>query len=85
MENRILALPQADEAFAADSLLKVTSLLYLKDALQREHYEECAFLVQSAKSFGASSSEVSDVIASYVQKIRVGQNEASANVGRRFS
>lgn len=38
--------------------LKLTSLLYLKDALREERYEICADIIALAKEFGATASEV---------------------------
>ena len=38
--------------------VRLTALLYLKQALQEEHYEICAELIQIAKEFGASDLEV---------------------------
>ena len=84
MENRLFATLEADTLLAADSLLKATSLLYFKDALEAEAYEECVALIQSAKSFGASSREISNVVAKFVQKLEAGHNEARIK-RRRFS
>ena len=38
--------------------VKLTALLYLKEALQTERYEQCAEFVSVAKEFGAIDSEV---------------------------
>ncbi len=38
--------------------VKLTALLYLKQALQEEQYEICADLIGIAKEFGASDLEV---------------------------
>ena len=85
MENRLFATLEADTPLAADSLLKATSLLYFKDALEAERYEECAALIQSAKSYGAGSREISGVIAKYLRKLDTGQSGAYVTQGRRFS
>ena len=88
MKNRLFAAVKAEGlglANGADSLLKETSLLYLKDALQGERYEECAALIQSAKGFGASSREVSDVIAKYIRKQGFGPNGANVKRIRQLS
>ncbi|GEM_PF-1041006 len=84
MENRLLSSPQADASLAANDLLKATSLLYLKDALEGQRYEECAALIQSAKDYGADLSEVSNVIAQYLRKFNSGQNEAVFQKARKF-
>ena len=42
--------------------VKVTALLYLKIALLAQAYEECAELIQLALEFGASNSEVRNLL-----------------------
>ncbi len=85
MENRLFATLEADAPLAADSLLKATSLLYLKDALEGERYEECAALIQSARSYGAGSREISSVIAKYLRKLDTSQDEAALKRTRQFT
>ena len=38
--------------------LKMTALLYLKEALLKEQYEECAAIVATAREFGALDWEI---------------------------
>lgn len=38
--------------------VKLTALLYLKDALRQERYEVCADIIAVAKEFGATSPEI---------------------------
>lgn len=38
--------------------VKLTALLYLKDALKGERYEECAGIIAIAKEFGATEAQV---------------------------
>ena len=69
---------------ASDDTLKLTTLLYLKEALEQERYETCAELIQEAKKFGADTSEVSQVIAGYIGKLsRLRKSEANQRL-RRF-
>ena len=42
--------------------LKLTALLYLKEALWKERYEICAEIVATAKEFGARAFEVQDLL-----------------------
>ena len=42
--------------------VKLTALLYLKEALVREQYEKCAELVATAKEFGAQPFEIRDLL-----------------------
>ena len=42
--------------------LKITALLYLKEALIREQYEKCAEIVALAKEFGAVDFEIRDLL-----------------------
>ncbi len=64
--------------------LKATALLYLKEALGQERYEECAELIESAKELGAAQSDIDKVIGRYLNKSKTeGENEANIK-GRRF-
>ena len=45
-------------AASAKHPLKLTALLYLKDALRKEQYEICGEVIALAKEFGATASEV---------------------------
>lgn len=38
--------------------LKLTSLLYLKEALLKERYEECPAIISLAKEYGASENQI---------------------------
>jgi len=38
--------------------VKLTALLYLRDALIEERYEECAFFIEVAKEYGAQPIEI---------------------------
>lgn len=42
--------------------VKLTALLYLKEALLRERYEECPGFIAVAKEFGAVDFEVQDLL-----------------------
>ena len=42
--------------------LKLTALLYLKEALIREKYETCAEIINYAKEFGALPYEIQDLL-----------------------
>ena len=42
--------------------LKLTALLYLKEALVREQYEKCPEIVALAQEFGAAPFEVQDLL-----------------------
>jgi len=48
----------------SDAVLKVTALVYLKDAIVLQQYENCPELVGYAKGFGAQQGEIDAVIAS---------------------
>jgi hypothetical protein len=49
-----------------DELLKVTALVYFKDALVKQEFEACDELVALAKNFGASTSEVEEVVTDFL-------------------
>ena len=42
--------------------VKLTALLYLKEALLRERYENCAEIIAVAKEFGAAIYEIQDLL-----------------------
>ena len=42
--------------------LKLTALLYLKEALVREQYEKCPDIVALAQEFGAAPFEIQDLL-----------------------
>ena len=42
--------------------VKLTALLYLKEALVRQQYENCRDIIAVAKEFGAADVEVQDLL-----------------------
>ena len=86
MKNNLAFRLNGNIAINADAVLKETSLIYLKEALLAQQYEECAGLIRDAKSFGAEQSEISAVIAEYNRGYTAGlDNEAKKiNKGSRF-
>lgn len=56
---------QVDSDKRTNHALKLTSLMYLKEALVHERYEICQEVIDSAYEFGASSFEVDYVLANY--------------------
>ena len=42
--------------------VKLTALLYLKEALRKEQYELCPEIIAVAKEFGAASFEIQDLL-----------------------
>ncbi|MCR4336373.1 MAG: hypothetical protein NUV91_01005 [Candidatus Omnitrophica bacterium] len=74
-----------DQAVNSDEVLKVTTLLYLQEALLKEKYEGCKELIEIAKKFGAQQSEIKEVIAAYIRDKAGGQNGANRNKKRLFT
>ena len=74
-----------NEPVTPDLMLKTTSLIYLKDALANERYEDCAEFIKTAKRFGAEKSEVKKVISGYIRGLRVGRRNGAykGSKGRR--
>ena len=50
MENNVLL--NEEQALGSDQLLKLTALLYLKEALVAQEYETCQELIDTAKNLG---------------------------------
>ena len=68
-----------------DEVLKATSLLYFKEALFNEKYEDCMELIRLAKRFGARQGDIRRVIAESNRGTRVGRrNEANKGKGGRL-
>ena len=62
-------MPKVAENARAPTLLRVrkdpvklTALLYLREALRRERYEDCAQFVAVAKEFGAKEREIEELL-----------------------
>jgi hypothetical protein len=51
----------------SDEALKATALIYLKDALAKQEFEQCPDIIQSALNFGADKAEVAKVIADFIK------------------
>ena len=74
-----------NKPIARDEVLKTTSLLYFKEALFNEEYEDCKELVWIAKRFGARKDDIRKVIADSNRGVRVGRgNEAKKGKGGRL-
>ena len=56
---------------APNEALKATALIYLKDALVKQEFEQCPELVQKAQYFGANRPEIKKVIAEYLKESRL--------------
>jgi hypothetical protein len=67
-----LTVNQNDGLYTGDVALRVTALSYLKEALVKERYEECAELIVAAKDFGASTRDVRVTIARAVRGLKAG-------------
>ena len=50
------------ERGAFDTPLKMTALIYLREALLKEEYEKCPVIVEFAGSFGARETEIKDIL-----------------------
>jgi hypothetical protein len=61
------ALLNQEVAFGADQWLKVTALLYLKEALANQEYETCPDLINTAKELGVDPGEISTLIKGHLE------------------
>jgi len=55
---RTVEYPKPKGRLAVKHPVKLTALLYLKEALLRENYEICAEVIATAKEFGAAEFEI---------------------------
>ena len=70
---------------APDELLKTTSLLYFKEALRNQQFEQCPTLIKTAKRFGAQNADIRKVIDEYNNGGKTGRsNEADLKIGGRL-
>lgn len=60
-----------------DNMLKATSLLYFKEALFKERYEDLRGLLKTAKRYGVEDVEVQKILGRHVKRLQAAQqNEA---------
>ncbi|MBP9854566.1 MAG: hypothetical protein KBD53_06845 [Candidatus Omnitrophica bacterium] len=78
MKNRFIE-QENKQTNSQEHLLKVTALLYLKEALYKEKYEECLELITVAKRYGVEQEEIQKIISRHVLRLKKGLvYEASA-------
>jgi hypothetical protein len=65
MENN--AILEANDVITGNDVLKLSALVYLKEALDGQKYESCAELVNLAGKFGATKAEITEVISGYLR------------------
>ena len=65
------------QALGSDQILKVTALLYLKEALVAQEYESCQELIDTAKNLGVNSDDISAVITEYLNADNPGRQKTS--------
>jgi hypothetical protein len=75
MENNVLL--NGEHALGSDQILKVTALLYLKEALVTQKYESCRELIDTAKNLGVSKGDISAVIADYLNADNPGRQKGN--------
>jgi len=75
MENN--ALLNQGQALGSDQILKVTALLYLKEALIAQEYESCQELIDTAKNLGVNAGDISAVIADYLNANNPGRQKGN--------
>ena len=71
------ALLNQGQALGSNQILKVTTLLYLKEALVTQEYESCQELIDTAKNLGVSPGDISAVIADYLNANNPGRQKGN--------
>lgn len=85
MNKRASITNKNHEPQAPDELLKITALLYFKEALVKQEYEQCPALIATAKRFGANQVDIWNVIAEFGSSEKTGRhNEADEQIGGRL-
>ena len=85
MENNIVLKEGQNKAQAvtSDEIFKVTALLYFKEALAAQKYEDCEELVGIARKLGARQGEIDEMIAAHLRGDKPGgRNEARQGINR---
>ncbi len=82
MRNFLTSNQNQQKSSSHDQILKATALLYLKEALVKEEYEDCSNLIQNAEDFGAEALEINELILQHIRGINAKQKQVS--VTRRF-
>ena len=75
MKNNVLL--NEGQALGTDQILKVTALLYLKEALVAQEYETCQELIDTAKNLGVDQSDISALIADYLNADNPGRQKGN--------
>ncbi len=83
MKNNVILKEEEGQAAGSDAILKATALLYFKEALLKQEYEDCGELVEIARKFGANTSEIQAVIAAYLPDTAGGPDEAPRGKSRQ--
>lgn len=84
MRKNIIYEDENNKPTTPNETLKATSLVYFKEALLKQEYEDCKEFVRTAKRFGAEQSEITAVIDEYLGKGQGGrQGEAYRNITGR--
>ena len=60
--------------------VKLTAILYLKEALTAENYEECAGIITIAREFGAENTEITEILFQYGHEKKLKLQAVSINV-----
>ena len=75
MKNNVLL--NQGQALGSDQILKLTALLYFKEALIAQEYESCQELIDTAKDLGVNPGDISAVIADYLNADNPGRQKTN--------
>jgi hypothetical protein len=75
MENNVLL--NEEQALGTDQLLRLTALVYLKEALTAQEYEACQELIDTAKKVGVNPGDINGVIADYLNAGNPGRQKTN--------
>ncbi len=69
MQNKLFN--KDKKSYNRNNPLKETALMYLKESLNKERYEECSEMIKNAKRFGAQPNEIAQVIREYTDQLKL--------------
>jgi hypothetical protein len=81
--NRFKQEPKNQLQFdGSNRTLQATSLMYFKEALAREAYEQCAEILKEAQDAGVSREEIQKLISEHIVYLKVRDRKLSVARGR---
>ena len=73
-----------EQSLNTDDIFQVTALLYFKEALLAQEFENCQELIGVAKKLGATQEQINEVITSYLRGDKAGGQNGANQIKNRL-